>query len=166
MGKSGLSRRTYTVIGQGLIDTALSLRPLERRKLIEEAAGLTSYQARRADALNKLSETRQNVLRVHDLISEVAPRLRRLERQARRAQEYERIRGELNGLLRVWYSYRWRHGQDELHRVRSVSTYQLEQLEKQRGGLNELTVKVAGLNPAVVKSAFSEQRRLCRLSSP
>ena len=145
LGKSGLSKRTYTVIGQGLVDTALSLRPLERRKLIEEAAGLTSYQSRRADALNKLAETRQNVLRVHDLISEVAPRLRRLERQARRAQEYERIQGELDGLLRVWYSYRWRHGQEELHRVRSVSTYQLEQLEKQRGGLNELTVKVAGL---------------------
>ncbi len=143
LGKSGLSKRTYTVIGQGLVDTALSLRPQERRRLIEEAAGLTLYESRRADALDKLEETRQNVLRVHDLISEIAPRMRRLEQQAQRAQEHERVRGEMDGLLRVWYSYQWRHGQQELHQVRSIAAYQLEQLQAQRGRLSVLSEGIA-----------------------
>ena len=143
LGKSGLSRRTYTVIGQGLIDAALSLRPQERRRLIEEAAGLTLYQSRRADALNKLEETKRNVLRVQDLTSEIEPRLRRLQRQAERTQEYQLIRADLDDTLRVWYAYQWRHGQDELQRVRAVATYQLGQLDTQRKKVRGLGERIA-----------------------
>ena len=143
LGKSGLSKRTYTVIGQGLIDAALSLRPEERRRLIEEAAGLTRYQARRADALGKLDETRQNVLRVHDLISEIEPRLRRLSRQAERAQEHEQVRRELDGALRVWYSFQWMQGQDELGRVRAIEAYESKQVEGQRAHVRELSEQIA-----------------------
>lgn len=143
LGKTGLSSRTYMVIGQGLIDSALSLRPQERRRLIEEAAGLTLYQSRRADALNKLDETRQNLIRVHDLVSEIEPRLRRLERQAARAEEHAQVGGELDDVLSVWYSYHWRRGQDELRRMRAISTYQQEQLETQRTHLNEVSGRIA-----------------------
>jgi chromosome segregation protein len=132
LGETGLSKRSYTVIGQGLIDTALSLRPQERRKLIEEAAGLTLYQARRTDALDKLEETRQNLLRVHDLISEIEPRLKRLARQAERANEYEQIRAELDKALRIWYSFQWKRRQDELGRMRRIAAYQEEQLAARR----------------------------------
>ena len=56
LGSSGLSERTYTVIGQGLIDQALSQRPEERRRLFEEAAGITVYQSKRDQAANRLNE--------------------------------------------------------------------------------------------------------------
>jgi chromosome segregation protein len=142
LAQSGLARRTYTVIGQGLVDAALSLRPQERRTLIEEAAGLTLYQSRRADALNKLDETTSNVLRVHDLIAEISPRLDRLRRQAERAQEHALIRQELDGTLRVWYGYQWQRGQDELHRRRAIDKYQLGRLEAQRERLSDLSKQI------------------------
>jgi len=82
LGRCGLSRRTYTVIGQGLVDAVLSLRPSERRTIVEEAAGISIHQAKRADAISKLEQTRDNILRVNDLINEIAPRLNRLEKQA------------------------------------------------------------------------------------
>jgi len=145
LGKSGLSKRTYTVIGQGLVDAALSLRPQERRALIEEAAGLTLYQSRRADALSKLDATRANVLRVHDLINEISPRLRRLRQQAERAEEHALVRGELEQTLRIWYSYQWKRGQEELGRVRTVEAYQRRQLETQRQRVSELAARASAL---------------------
>ena len=107
LGRSGLARRTYTVIGQGLIDTALSQRPEERRALFEEAAGITIHQLKRSDALAKLEDTQSNLLRIHDIIAEIAPRLRSLRIQATRAENHARLSAELQDLFRVWYGYRW-----------------------------------------------------------
>ena len=143
LGKSGLSRRTYTVIGQGLIDAALSLRPQERRTLIEEAAGLTIYRARRADALSKLDETRRNLQRVHDLIAELTPQVERLRRQAERTEEHADLQTRLGEALRLWYGYRWRQGQEELHRLREAARYRHERLESQRAQLEKLGKQLA-----------------------
>jgi chromosome segregation protein len=145
LAKSGLARRSYTVIGQGLIDAALSLRPQERRALIEEAAGLTLYQSRRADALNRLEETTHNITRVRDLIAEISPRLGRLQRQAERAREHAMLRQELDKALKTWYGYEWKRSQDELARRRAIERYQLRQLETQRAGVREVGEQIAGI---------------------
>ncbi|MGC9332566.1 MAG: AAA family ATPase, partial [Anaerolineae bacterium] len=102
LAKSGLARRTYTVIGQGLVDDVLSLRAEDRRALFEEAAGITLYQSRRAEAVSRLEETRANLLRINDIVNEIAPRLRRLEREAERAEHHALLTQELEGLLRTW----------------------------------------------------------------
>ncbi len=129
LGHSGLGRRTYTVIGQGLVDRALSLGPGQRRALFEEAAGIAVYQGKRADTLRKLERTQQNVVRVNDIINEIAPRLRHLERQAKRAQEQKDISARLGELLRIWYGYRWREGTQALRRARTVARHRQESLQ-------------------------------------
>jgi chromosome segregation protein len=108
LASSGLSERTYTVIGQGLVDQALSQRPDERRRLFEEAAGITVHQGKREQAAQKLAEAQTNLVRARDIINELTPRLRYLKGQARRAQEYDQIRQDLHAHLQVWFSYRWR----------------------------------------------------------
>jgi chromosome segregation protein len=108
LASSGLSERTYTVIGQGLVDQALSQRPDERRRLFEEAAGITVHQGKREQAVQKLAEAQANLVRARDIINELPPRLRYLKGQARRAQEYQQIRQDLQAHLQVWYSYKWR----------------------------------------------------------
>ncbi|TEU16239.1 MAG: chromosome segregation protein SMC [Anaerolineales bacterium] len=143
LATGGLSRRTYTVIGQGLVDTALSLRPEERRALFEEAAGVTVHQAKRDNAIAKLEATQQNLLRVNDIISEIGPRLERLKRQAERAQEYAQLSQELEGLLRLWYGYQWRQGQKALRQSRSKAREQRTQLEGRRKELAELEQRIA-----------------------
>lgn len=107
LATSGLAERTYTIIGQGLIDQALSLRAEERRALFEEAAGVSHYQARRAETLRRLQETQHNIERVHDILSEIGPRLNKLKRQASRARTYEQVELDLRHLLRIWYGYQW-----------------------------------------------------------
>src|SRR5512133_3058811 len=107
LAQSGMAERTYTIIGQGLVDAALALKPEERRRLFEEAAGIGLYRLRREEAINRLESTRRNLDRVQDILVELEPRLRSLEKQARRAQEYERIKADLRLLLRDWYGYHW-----------------------------------------------------------
>jgi len=145
LGHSGLSRRSYTVIGQGLVDTALSLRPNERRVLFEEAAGISIYQVKREEALARLEETHQNLLRVNDIIAELTPSLHRLEHQAERAQEQAGVQSQLESVLRTWYGYRWTQGQVALREANERAQQQEALLNERGGELVELEQHVADL---------------------
>ncbi|HRI57453.1 MAG TPA: AAA family ATPase, partial [Anaerolineae bacterium] len=147
LAQSGLAKRTYTVIGQGLVDQALSLKPDERRALIEEAAGITGHQAKRATALRELEETRTNLQRAQDILGEIEPRLRYLKVQARRAEERMQVQADLDAQLRLWYGHRWRRALDDLERAhgqeREVRTLvearqaRLHQLDQRDGELRQ-----------------------------
>lgn len=108
LAHSGLAERTYTVIGQGLVDEALAQKPEERRALFEEAAGIAGYRDRREDALRKLEETNHNLARARDILNEITPRLKQLERQAERARQHRALADELNQLARMWLGYHYR----------------------------------------------------------
>src|SRR5512135_1968936 len=120
LSKTGLAQRTYTVIGQGLVDQALSLNSEERRALFEEAAGISLYRGKREEALRKLDETNRNLERVRDILAEIGPRVRQLERQAQRTRDYARLSTELNDLQRVWFGYHWGRGQTALREARDT----------------------------------------------
>ncbi|HUS15605.1 MAG TPA: AAA family ATPase, partial [Chloroflexia bacterium] len=100
--------QSFTVVGQGLSDELLSLRPEERRALFEDAAGIRPFYAQRDDALRRLARTEENMVRVSDLVAELEPQLKSLERQSRHAQEYNTVVDELHGLLDSWYGAQWR----------------------------------------------------------
>ncbi|MFK7805935.1 MAG: AAA family ATPase, partial [Anaerolineae bacterium] len=104
---AGLSEQTYTIIGQGLIDRALSLKADERRALFEEAAGISHYKSRRASTLRKLQDTQRNLQRVHDILGELGPRMKSLKRQADRAENYHLVQTDLKEMLRIWYGFQW-----------------------------------------------------------
>jgi len=118
LAASGLADRTYTILGQGLVDASLALKAEDRRRLFEEAAGVGLYRIRREDALKRLDNTMRNLERVLDIMSELEPRLRSLERQAKRAIEYSRAQADLKVILREWYGYHWHRAQQELATAR------------------------------------------------
>jgi chromosome segregation protein len=120
LAKTGLARRTYTVIGQGMVDQALAINSDERRALFEEAAGISLYRHKREDALKKLDETRRNLERVRDILAEIGPRVRSMERQAQRARDYARLSGELQSAERIWFGYHWGKGQTALREAKEV----------------------------------------------
>ena len=88
----------HTVIEQGRIDRVLKATPIERRELIEETAGIVRYKKQKAEALRKLEATSQNLLRVRDIVNEVKRQLGTLERQARAAEQYQKLRQEVRRL--------------------------------------------------------------------
>lgn len=142
---AGLYRNGYTVIGQGRVDAVLSLGPRQRRQLLDEAAGIDLYQAKRDDALARLDETLSNLTRVNDIIAEIAPRLERLERRAQRARDRARLSGELEDLLRTWYGYQWQQAQDRLTAAETVQRERQAALETRRKQLQELRRRLADL---------------------
>ncbi len=104
---TGLGIRAYSVIEQGKIGLILSGKPQERRRLLEEAAGITRYKERRRIAEVKLEEARDNLSRLDDIISEVERALRSLKRQASAARRLEARREEYRDLLRQVLMARW-----------------------------------------------------------
>ena len=142
LAQSGLSERTYTIIGQGLIDTALSASPEDRRRFFEEAAGIGLFRSRREESLNRLTETQKNLVRVTDILSELEPRVRSLERQAKRAEEYNHVSGELKSLLRDWYGYHWHHEQRDMALVK-------ERCAIQERKTNEIRAEFADLDKSL-----------------
>ncbi|CAA9536939.1 MAG: Chromosome partition protein smc [uncultured Thermomicrobiales bacterium] len=91
----------HLVVGQGLVDTALSQKPEERRALFEHAADLAGLRLRVAEAERNLAEADANSQRVGDLLADLEPRLKGLERAARQAREWHGLRADLRALQRT-----------------------------------------------------------------
>ena len=104
---TGLGIRAYSVIEQGKIGLILSGKPQERRKLIEEAAGITRYKARKKIAEVKLEEATANLLRLDDIVSEIERNLRSLKRQAGAARRFQERQAEWKTLHRAVLGGRW-----------------------------------------------------------
>lgn len=161
LSQSGLAERTYTVIGQGLVDAALSLKAEERRRLFEEAAGIGLHRSRREESLKRLENTRRNLERVQDILSELQPRLRSLERQARRVQEYEQVKTDLQEMLREWYGFHWHRSQNELTRAQEAARIQEVQLKQARKEQQTWDIQLSDLRSKIQESrqTLSNQRR-------
>lgn len=95
---TGVGREGYSIIGQGRIDEILSARSDERRLVFEEAAGITKYKARKKEAERKLENTRQNLLRINDIIGELEVQLDPLAQQAEKARKFIDLSNELKGI--------------------------------------------------------------------
>lgn len=104
---TGLGIRAYSVIEQGRIGMILSGKPQDRRKLIEEAAGITRYRNRKRLATLKLDDATADLLRLDDIIREVERRLRSLKRQASAARRYNERRKDYRELLDAVLQERW-----------------------------------------------------------
>ena len=142
LSQTGMSERNYTIIGQGLVDAALALRPDERRKLFEEAAGIGLYRSRKEESLRRLESTRKNLDRVLDILSEIKPRLRSLERQSEKFQDYQQLQTDLRLLLREWYGYQWNQKQQDLRNIRNAYQDQETRLYDLRKKYTEAEEKV------------------------
>ena len=105
---TGLGAKAYAIIEQGKIGLILSSRPTDRRQLIEEAAGITKYKARRRAAELKLEAAQQNLTRIDDIVFEVEKQRGSLKRQAAKARRYTRLRDEMRRWEKVLFARRYR----------------------------------------------------------
>ena len=95
---TGVGTKAYSIIEQGRIGLIVSAKPEDRRALIEEAAGITKFKAKKRAAERKIEATRQNLLRVSDVTTEIDKRLGSLRRQAAKAERYKRFKTEVRDL--------------------------------------------------------------------
>ncbi|MGE4242620.1 chromosome segregation protein SMC [Ramlibacter sp.] len=92
---TGLGPRAYAIIGQGTISRIIESKPEELRLFLEEAAGVSKYKERRRETENRLSDTRENLTRVEDILRELNANLEKLEKQAEVAEKYNRWQADV-----------------------------------------------------------------------
>ena len=97
----GLGPDSYAIIEQGRIGQVLNSKPMDRRAIIEEAAGITMYKTKRRLAEAKLEASKVNLSRVNDILVEVEKQLASLKRQASKARRYAELREQMRGVLRT-----------------------------------------------------------------
>ncbi|MEI7904338.1 MAG: AAA family ATPase [Candidatus Firestonebacteria bacterium] len=95
---TGVGTDTYYIMEQGKMDALLSAKPMDRRFIFEEAAGISKYKLRKDEALKKLDQTEQNLLRIKDIIGEVKRQVGSLERYAKKAEKSKKLNEELRAV--------------------------------------------------------------------
>lgn len=95
---TGVGVNAYSIIEQGSIGQMVTSKPEERRKIIEEAAGISKFQIRKEAALRKMESTTQNMLRLKDILAELERQKSSLERQAKKAEKFKIVKDELQAL--------------------------------------------------------------------
>jgi chromosome segregation protein len=107
LAKAGVGKESHAIINQGMADSVLNATPLERRFVIEEAAGVKQYQIKKERSLRKLETTKANLVRVGELIEEIRPHLKVLKRQAEKAAQGEIVAKDLKEKQTKLYTYLW-----------------------------------------------------------
>ncbi|MGO9591262.1 MAG: chromosome segregation protein SMC [Candidatus Acidiferrales bacterium] len=116
----GLGPDTYAIIEQGRIGQILNSKPMDRRAIIEEAAGITMYKTKRRLAEAKLEASKINLSRVNDILVEVEKQLASLKRQASKARRYAELREQMRGLLRIVLASKAEHLDIEAARLENL----------------------------------------------
>jgi chromosome segregation protein len=92
---TGVGAKTYSIVEQNSVASLVEAKPEERRQFIEDAAGISKYKSRKESAVRKMEATRQNILRLNDIIKEVKNQLNALSRQAKRAEHYKTLKKQV-----------------------------------------------------------------------
>ncbi|MBN1585219.1 AAA family ATPase [Candidatus Uhrbacteria bacterium] len=107
LAQAQFGARTYSVIGQGMVDSILVASPQERKEFFDEAAGVRQYQLKRQQSVNKVDAARENLAQAEMLLNEIEPRLRSLSRQVKRLEEKDSLEEELHATLHEYYGRAW-----------------------------------------------------------
>jgi chromosome segregation protein len=139
LAKAKFGQKTYSVIGQGMVEGFLNTTLAERKEFFDEATGVKQYQIRRDESLNKLRASYENLIQAQMLLAEIEPRLKSLTRQVNRLRKRGEIEGQLKELQLKYYSKLWHEINDKF----SDYNKQYLELEKEKFTKDK---KLAGLN--------------------
>lgn len=130
---SGMGKDAYSIFEQGKIDQVINFTPLERRYIFEEAAGILRFLQRKREALRKLEQTDQNLVRVKDIHLEVEKQIVVLEQQAEKAKIFKENKAKLETLDKAVYVAKW----DNLYKKCGDAFKKEEEIRKQIGDVNQ-----------------------------
>ncbi|MGF7057250.1 chromosome segregation protein SMC [Brassicibacter mesophilus] len=138
---TGVGKEGYSIIGQGRIDDILSTKSEDRRNIFEEAAGIVKYKSRKEEAEKKLEKTKENLIRINDIISELEKQLEPLKQQSEKAREYLKLSDILKNLEVNLFIRDIDRLREEITHIEAQKTLVIEQLKFNEEKRNELENK-------------------------
>ncbi len=155
----GLGPDSYAIIEQGRIGLILSTKPMERRAIIEEAAGVTKFKTKKRLAEAKLESSKLNLARVNDIVVEVEKQLGSLKRQASKARRYAEIRDQMRGIVRQMLAGKARELDAEAERIAkqlaeltAAETQHAQTIQQQEGEQDRLNQRIYELDAEIRQS--------------
>lgn len=154
---TGIGKNSISVISQNKVDEVLNTKPQERRYFFEECAGITKYRERKKEAVRKLDNTQENVVRLNDITSELEKQLEPLKEQAEKTQRFNIVNKDYKDcqLTQILYKY------ENLMQDNNKLTAEIEQFETQRASL-EATVSVSETEKLAKKSEITKLEKKLR----
>ena len=141
---TGMGPRGYAIIGQGTINRILEAKPEELRVFLEEAAGVSKYKERRKETASRLEDTKENLVRVEDIVRELDQQLTRLEKQATVAERHAELSAEMKSQQQLlWFVRQTEAGKEQERHANGIRDTQVsleEQTAKMRHAETELEV--------------------------
>ncbi|MDF2963199.1 MAG: chromosome partitioning protein Smc [Paenibacillus sp.] len=149
---TGIGKEAYSIIGQGRIEEILSTKSEDRRGIFEEASGIVKYKSRKRETEKKLQETEQNLLRIHDLVTELEDQIEPLRVQSEKAIRFKELKEQLKSSEIAMYVY-------QIEQIYASWTETNTKLEKLKREQLELSA-IVGQHDAHLEKHRWETRRL------
>lgn len=160
---TGIGRDGYSIIGQGRIDEILSTKSEGRRHIFEEAAGIVKYRTRKEEATKKIENTKQNLVRINDIVNELETQLGPLEKQSEKAKKFLEIRENLKSLEIGLFISNINKNKQKLQEISSQIDEIVAQLEDENIKLEDTQKQKEQLRieiDDIIKSIESEQANI------
>ncbi|MEI6511019.1 MAG: AAA family ATPase [Candidatus Uhrbacteria bacterium] len=145
LAQANVGQRSYSVIGQGMVDHILVSSPEERKAFFDDATGVKQFQIKRHESMLKLKRTYENLAEVEMLLTEIEPRLKSLKRQVSRLQEREEVEKKLRELEHGYFGTMWWQLTDELVGVKEKFSRLDIQVNKETSEVAALVEKVTAM---------------------
>lgn len=166
---TGLGRDGYSIVGQGKIADMVSPKASERRDMLEEAAGISHFRYRRGDAIKRLAQAEENLVRLRDILSEIESRVGPLKAQSEKAQKFIVLAGERKNLeIGIWLNTIDKTGEkmrDQEHKIEIAEASHKEaqdelskigeMIDKAADGTRDINIKLEEIRNSA--SGFEEK---------
>ncbi len=166
LARANFGQKTYSVIGQGMVDSILLATPTERKEFFEEATGVKQYQLKREQAVQKLLTTYTNLEQGQALLTELEPNLRTLTRQVKRLEQRQELEQELSGKQKLYYRFRFHTLENERQVVVKQNGDITSKLQSARELSADLQERLKILSQtALTQGIFDSQKKIDNLRS-
>lgn len=145
---TGLGPRAYAIIGQGTISRIIESRPEELRLFLEEAAGVSKYKERRRETENRLSDTRENLTRVEDILRELNANLDKLEKQAEVAARYNELQASVTLKQHQLWFLKKQDAEGDLTKIRQEGLQAVNELEARMAEIRHIEADLEAVRQA------------------
>ena len=138
---SGSGPRSSSIISQGNIDQIINFKPLERKVILEDAAGISGLQSRRRDSELKLVATEKNLERLNDIVQNLEKQMLSLKRQARQAEAYQSITDKISQNEKYYFYFKWQNYENEIAKTKEKLSVSKEKLKNLMLKINSINAK-------------------------
>ncbi len=152
LAKANFGQKTYSIVGQGMVDQIINISPWERKEFFDEATGVKQYQIKRDQSVSRLTKSKSNLLETNKIIAELEPRLRLLTKQIKKLEKRQEIEVQLKDLQSKYYA-------NIFDRLRNDRTHFEEEFAIKDGLRQELNDRLMQVQAKLAELAREESRK-------